>query len=273
MTSAERDLTEVRERVQEATRRRGRGSWLWKLSPLSPILLLLVWEGASRSGMIDARFFPPPTTIIGTFGDMISSGDLWDDSAATLTRVFVGFLIGAVPAVLLGIALGSVRVLRAVFGPIITSLLPVPKVAIFPLLILIFGLGEMSKYAIVAIGVFFYIFFNTMSGVLQTPPVYLDVATANGASALQRWLTVALPSALPNIFTGLRLSIAGAFVIIAAAEFVGAEKGLGFLVWSSWSTFAVSKMYVGIITISLYGYLAALLVGFLERRLVPWSKQ
>lgn len=272
-TVTEKDVSAVRARVKEAARRRGRGSWLWKLSPLSPLLLLAVWEAASRFGLIDSRFFPPPTAILESFGAMISSGELWADSQATLARVFIGFLIGAVPAVILGIALGSVRLLRAILGPIITSLLPIPKVAIFPLLILIFGLGEASKYAIVAIGVFFYIFFNTMSGVLQTPPVYLDVATANGANALQRWLTVALPSALPNIFTGLRLSIAGAFVIIAAAEFVGANEGLGFLVWSSWSTFAVTKMYVGIITISVYGYLAALLVGFLERRCVPWSKQ
>ncbi|MGW4420722.1 ABC transporter permease [Streptosporangium sp. NPDC004631] len=241
--------------------------------PFTPILLLLIWEVASRSGMLDARFFPPPTSIVGTFADLVAAGTLQSHALATLSRVGVGLLLGAVPGLLLGIALGAVPLLRALFGPIFASLLPIPKIAILPLLLLIFGLGEASKWVIVAIGVFFYVFYNTMGGVLQIQPIYFDVAKSSGASRWRTWTTVALPAALPSIFTGLKLSVGGAFVIIAASEFVGSRTGIGYLIWSAWGTLSVAKMYVGIVTISLLGYLAGLLVALLERRLVPWSRQ
>ncbi len=203
---------------------------------------------------------------------LLVSGQLVTDILMTLSRIAVGFVLGAIPGVLLGLLLGSVRSVRLLLEPVFSSLLPIPKVAIYPLLLLIFGLGETSKYVIVAIGVFFYLFFNTMSGVMQTPPLFDDVARANGASRIQRRLTVSLPYALPSIFTGIKLATGGAFVIIAASEFVGAQSGLGYLIWSSWSTFAVSKMYVGIVTISALGYAATALEGYLERKLVPWVK-
>lgn len=246
--------------------------WTRRIGPYTPILLILVWELLSRIGVLDVRFFPAPSSIIETFVKMLLDGVLLEHTAMTLSRILIGFVLGAVPGVLLGVLLGSVRPLRQLLEPIFASLLPIPKVAIFPLLLLIFGLGETSKYVIVAIGVFFYLFFNTMSGVMQTPPLLNDVARANGATRMQRWFTVSFPYALPSIFTGLKLATGGAFVIIAASEFVGSQSGLGYLIWSSWSTFAVSKMYVGIVTISILGYAATSLEGFIERRVVPWVK-
>ncbi|WP_283134451.1 ABC transporter permease [Rhizohabitans arisaemae] len=243
------------------------------IGPFTPLLLLVIWEVASRSGMLDARFFPPPTSIVGTFADLVMAGTLQSHVLATLSRVGVGLILGAVPGLVLGIALGAVPWLRALFGPVFASLLPIPKIAILPLLLLIFGLGEASKWVIVAIGVFFYVFYNTMGGVLQTQPIYFDVARSSGASRWRTWTTVALPAALPSIFTGLKLAVGGAFVIIAASEFLGSRTGIGYLIWSAWGTFSVAKMFVGIVTISLLGYLAGLLVARLERRLVPWSRQ
>ena len=223
-------------------------------------------------GLLTSGFFPAPSSIIETFVKMLLDGVLLEHTAMTLSRILIGFVLGAVPGVLLGVLLGWVRPLRQLLEPIFASLLPIPKVAIFPLLLLIFGLGETSKYVIVAISMFFYLFFNTMSGVMQTPPLLNDVAQANGATRVQRWFTVSFPYALPSIFTGLKLATGGAFVIIAASEFVGSQSGLGYLIWSSWSTFAVSKMYVGIVTISILGYAATSLEGFIERRVVPWVK-
>lgn len=250
-----------------------RGSlWVRRLGPYTPVLILLVWELCSRTGLLDARFFPAPSSIVETFFELLLSGELLEHIGMTLSRIAVGFVLGAVPGIALGILLGSVRTLRLLLDPIFSSLLPVPKVAIFPLLLLIFGLGETSKYVIVAIGVFFYLLFNTLGGVMQTPPLFNDVATANGATRIQRWLTVAFPYALPSIFTGIKLATGGAFVIIAASEFVGANSGLGYMIWSSWGTFAVSKMYVGIVTISVLGYTATALWALLERRVVPWVK-
>lgn len=250
-----------------------RGSaWIRRVGPYTPVLLLVVWEALSRVGLLDPRFFPPPTAIVETFIELVISGQLINDALMTLSRIAIGFVLGAIPGILLGLLLGSVRSARLLLEPVFSSLLPIPKVAIYPLLLLIFGLGETSKYVIVAIGVFFYLFFNTMSGVMQAPQLFDDVARANGASRVQRRLTVSLPYALPSIFTGIKLATGGAFVIIAASEFVGAQSGLGYLIWSSWSTFAVSKMYVGIVTISALGYAATSLASMLERRLVPWVK-
>lgn len=243
-----------------------------RVGPFTPVLLLVIWELSAQVGLLDTRFFPAPTSIIDTFIQMVADGSLLEHTQVTLMRILIGFLMGAIPGVLLGLLLGSIRPLRQLLEPIFASLLPIPKIAIFPLLLLIFGLGEMSKFLIVAIGVFFYLFFNTLTGVMQTPPLYDDVARANGATAVQRRLTVSLPHALPSIFTGVKLATGGAFVIIAAAEFVGSQSGLGYLIWSTWSSFAVSKMYVGIVTISVLGYAATLLESLLERRLVPWVK-
>jgi NitT/TauT family transport system permease protein len=117
------------------------------------------------------------------------------------------------------------------------------------------------------------VFFNTLTGVLQIPKIYLDVAKNAGASELQLFRTVAWPAALPGIFTGLRLAIGTAFVVIAAVEFVGAKSGLGYAIWSAWQTFAVEKMYVGIVAISAVGYLSILLIDLVERLTMPWVRQ
>ncbi|GAA1949875.1 ABC transporter permease [Agromyces allii] len=266
------DRDQITAQLEDAVRAERGSVWIRRLGPYTPVFLLVVWEVLSRLGVLDARFFPPPTAIVETFIELLVSGRLITDALMTLSRIAVGFVLGAIPGLLLGLLLGSVRSVRLLLEPVFSSLLPIPKVAIYPLLLLIFGLGETSKYVIVAIGVFFYLFFNTMSGVMQTPPLFDDVARANGASRIQRRFTVSLPYALPSIFTGIKLATGGAFVIIAASEFVGAQSGLGYMIWSSWSTFAVSKMYVGIVTISALGYGATALEGLLERRLVPWVK-
>lgn len=263
---------EIESRLKASVKAAQGSTVIRRIGPFMPLLIIVAWELCSRLGVIDARFFPAPTAILDTFWQMLVSGSLIEDIGITLSRIGIGFVMGAVPGIVLGLLLGSVRPLRQLLEPIFASLLPIPKIAIFPLLLLIFGLGETSKYLIVAIGVFFYLFFNTLSGVLQTPPLFNDVARASGASKLQMRLTVSLPYALPSIFTGIRLATGGAFVIIAAAEFVGSSSGLGYLIWSAWSAFAVAKMYVGIVTISALGYGITMLEGLIERRLVPWVK-
>jgi len=111
-----------------------------------------------------------------------------------------------------------------------------------------------------------------MSGVMQIPQIYFDVARNAGASRLQTFRRIALPAALPSIFTGLKLAAGSSYIIIAAAEFLGARSGVGFFIWASWQTFAVSRMFVGIVVISLLGYLTILALEAIERRLVPWAK-
>lgn len=242
------------------------------ISYFSPILLLLLWEIASQLNVIDRRFFPPPSAIAGTAWQMVVSLEIFDHIGATLRRVSVGYVMGAVPGILLGLILGLSQPARRVLGPIFAALYPVPKIAILPLILLIFGVGDASKFVVIAIGVFFLMLYNTMGGVMQTPQIYLDVAKNAGATRLQTFFRIALPSALPNIFTGLRLAAGSSYIIIAAAEFLGARSGVGFFIWASWQTFAVSRMFVGIVVISALGYFTILALEALERRFVPWAK-
>ena len=128
----------------------------------------------TRSGALDFRFFPAPSAIFETFWELVTSGTLWTDALATVGRVAIGFAMGTIPALALGLALGLWRLPRQILNPIFSALYPVPKIAIFPLLLLLLGVGEMSKYVIIAVVAFFLVFFNTLTGVLQIPRIYLD---------------------------------------------------------------------------------------------------
>jgi NitT/TauT family transport system permease protein len=172
---------------------------------------------------------------------------------------------------LLGLAMGLFRPVRRVCQPLIASFYPLPKIALLPLILLIFGLGEMSKYVIVAIGVFFLMTINSMAGVINVPQIYFDVARNLKASRWKVYFTVALPGALPGIFTGLRLCAGVSLLLLVSAEFVGAEEGIGYRIWWSWSVFWVKNMYVGFAVIAALGAILAYTVDYLERRVLPWQ--
>ncbi|MCL5266190.1 MAG: ABC transporter permease [Chloroflexi bacterium] len=241
------------------------------LSIFSPLLLLVLWEVLVRTSLLDARFFPPPTGIVSTFGSLVASGELWNHLSASIVRILWGFALGSTPALILGLIMGLSPIIRAAINPMIAATYPIPKIAILPLIMLIFGLGEMSKYVIVAIGVFFLVLINTMAGVMNIEQIYLDVGKNFGASRKDMYLTIAFPGALPLIFAGLRLGWGVALLLIVAAEFVGAKSGIGYLIWQSWQTFSVEAMYVGLIIISVLGYISSLVLDELERILIPWK--
>jgi ABC-type nitrate/sulfonate/bicarbonate transport system permease component len=240
------------------------------VSITSPILLLAVWEAAGRVGLLDARFFPAPSAIAETFAKLVSSGELLDNTLTSLGRVVIGFLIGAIPGLALGLVMGTSRILRAALNPMVGALYPIPKSAILPLLLLVFGTGEGSKYAIVASGVFFLVLLNTVAGVLGIEPVYLDVGRNFGANRLQAFWTIALPGALPLIFTGVRLAWGIALILIVVGEIFASRSGLGYLINNAYQTFQVEKMYAGLIVMSVIGYVSFLVLDELQRWLVPW---
>lgn len=238
----------------------------------SPIVMLLLWELLVRTGLLDSRFFPAPSSVLRELWVMLASGQLLVHLGYTLSRVAVGFVLGAVPAVMLGIAMGLSPALRAFLQPAIASIYPIPKVALFPLAMMIFGLGEASKWAIVAVAVFFQILLSTLAGVVNIERVYLDVAADFRATRWQAYRTIALPGAMPFIFTGFQLGLGMALIVVVIAENFGTNYGLGYMVWHSWQLFEVRDMYVGLIMIALVGYISQLLMSRLERRLIPWKR-
>ena len=266
------------EATQNATRafaRRGfrisRGNVDRIMNVASPLGLLLLWEIAARLGWIDVRFFPAPSKIFATMMQLIENGQLWVHLKASMYRLFWGFVWGGVPALVLGIAMGLNRTLRALVEPIVSATYPIPKSAILPLILLIFGLGEPSKVVMVAIGLFFPILINTIAGVLEIQKIYFDVSKNFGAGRLQVFRTVALPGAMPLIMTGVKLGVGMGLILISLAEMVGAKSGLGYMMWNAWEILSVETMYVGLIVIAALGVFFTVVLNEMERLLVPWK--
>ena len=241
------------------------------LNVISPLALLTLWELCARFDVIDTRFFPAPSAVLSTAIEMLQSGELITHTTVSMQRLAYGTLLGGVPALVLGVIMGLNRTIRALFDPLIAATYPVPKSAILPLALLIFGLGEASKVFMVAIGVFFPVVINATTGVLEINKIYLDVGRNYRANRWNTFWTIALPGALPVIMTGFKLGIGIGLVLIAVAEMVAAKSGLGYLIWSAWSTFAVEQMYVGLFVIALIGFLITLVLNELERVIIPWK--
>ena len=238
---------------------------------LTPALLLLVWEGAAHFKLIDFRFFPPPSSIVHQIGVLIASGELATNTLASLRRLALGMLLGGVPALFLGLAMGVSRPLRAAIDPLVSATYPIPKSAILPLVLLIFGLGEMSKVVMVALGAFYPILINTVLGVVNLDKVYLDVGHNYRANRWQVFRTIALPGALPSIMAGIKLAMGMGLILIAISEMVAANDGIGYMIWNSWQVLTVDTMYVGLLVIAILGFVFSLALDEIERMLIPWK--
>lgn len=239
---------------------------------VSPIAILLVWEFFVRVQLLDARFFPTPSSVIVALIGHIQSGKIFIDIAWTISRVLIGTLLGAIPGLIFGVLLGLSPRLRMFVQPAISALYPIPKIALFPLVMMIFGIGDTSKWVIVAIAVFFQVFFSTLAGVINIDKIYLDVASNFKANRWQTYRTIAIPGALPFIFTGLQLGLGMALIVVVIAENFGTEVGVGYMIWQSWQVFEVRDMYVGLIVVAFLGYCFQLLLQRLQRAIIPWKK-
>ena len=240
---------------------------------LSPIGLLAVWQLLLMLGLGDRRFIPAPSDIALRFVTMIASGELAQHTAATLWRVFAGFVVGSAPAIAVGLLMAMYRPVRIFFDPLIATLFPIPKVALMPLLLLTFGFGDASKIALVAIAAFFPVIINTYAGAANIEKIYWDVAKNFGASQTVMFTRIVFFGALPMVFAGLRIALAVSFIVLVAAEFVASKTGIGYLIWNSWELLQVDYMFVGIIVIGILGLITAVLFQEIERKLVPWKAE
>lgn len=249
------------------------GILLHLLSFLSPLLLLVIWEILAKYGIVDVRLFSSPSRIFKTFLPLLSSGELVYHTLMSVQRIILGFLVGAIPGVVLGLSMGLFPPVKAMLEPIVAVTFPIPKLAIMPLILIIFGLGEASKIFTIAIGVFYLVLINTMAGVLNIDPLYMDVAKSFGASRLQFYTTVALPGALPMIFAGLKLGMGTALLLIVAAELSAARAGVGWMIWRSYDMFDIERMFCSLIVLALLGYIFSYVLDFIERIVIPWKNR
>lgn len=240
------------------------------LTLAGPVLLLAIWEVLSRTRTINPLFWPPPSSLWETARVLFEKQDLLGDIRISLYRILAGFVVGTIPGIILGLLMGLFWPVRVFFMPLAAAIYAVPKIAILPLVIIALGIGEASKIAVVALSIFFLVVLNTMSGVLELDRTYRDVASNLGANRFELFWTVALPGALPSIFTGMRLALGFALIVIVGTEFLAADKGIGHMIWQNYQTLRIRQMFVGLIVTGLMGWILTLLLNVIERLAMPW---
>jgi sulfonate transport system permease protein len=245
----------------------------WRVAALLTFVLLWSLAGGlvQPTRPFNPLFLPAPWVVSGAMVELASKGQLWPHIGATLERVAVGFATAALLAVVLGLLAGQVRLVRNLVEPVIELLRPIPPLAVLPMFIVWVGIGEASKVGFITYATFFPMFVTTVHGVAQIDGRLLRAAQSLGAGPRTLFLRVILPAALPDILTGLRLGVALAFFVIVISEFVGAERGLGYLINDGRNFFLVPQMLGAAVLLGLLGYAGNGVLRVLERRLLRWQ--
>jgi NitT/TauT family transport system permease protein len=232
--------------------------------------LAVVWEVFPRLGLVDATFLPPLSEVLVAWWQLVQSGELLDHAQASLGRSLAGFGLAVVAAIPLGLLIGWYKPAATLLTPLLEVFRNTAALALLPVFVLILGLGETSKIAIIFYACSWPILLNTVSGVRTVDPLLIKSARSLGLGPLRLFQKVVLPAAVPTIFTGIRLAGAYSILILIAAEMVGAKAGLGYLINYAQYNFAVPDMYAGIITISAIGLVVNQILIITERRFSTW---
>ncbi|MEU1957714.1 ABC transporter permease [Nocardia sp. NPDC019304] len=233
-------------------------------------LFLLLWQLAPTLGLVDEVFLPPFSVVAQAFADLVASGEMWTHLSASLSRSLAGYSLALVAGIPVGIAIAWYKPVADFLNPILELFRNTAALALLPVFLLILGIGETSKVAIVVYASFFPILLNTITGVRTVDPLLVKSAASLGFSPIRLFQKVILPAALPSIFTGLRMAAASSILVLLAAEMFGARAGLGYLITAAQQNFAIPNMYAGILAISLLGLAFNGLLVALERRLSRW---
>jgi len=232
--------------------------------------LLLVWQAGASAGLIPTMFLPPPLAIGRALVSLAASGVLWTELAPSLSRLAIGWALGTICGIVLGFGVGITSWLRSPGLAVVSALYPIPKIALVPLFIIWFGIGEGSKIATISLGVFFPTVLGTAGGVDQVQRNLVRMAQSFG---LSRWAILAkiiLPGALPAILNGFRVTSGIAIILLVAAEMIGAQHGIGAFVLQAGNLYDTDNLLAGIVVLSLLGLAVAWLLGLLERVLLRW---
>jgi sulfonate transport system permease protein len=252
----------------------GRGRrWLTGLGLglLLPLAIVILWEVCARAGWLRPNQLPSPSAVFVEMYGLAETGELWQHLAATGERVLWGFLAGAGAATLLGALTGYSRLARQILDPTFQALKSVPSLAWVPLFILWFGIFELSKIVLIAVGVFFPIYLNLMTGILSTDRKLVEVGHVYGLPRRQLVLRVLLPGTLPSYFIGLRSGLALGWMFVIAAELMGASKGLGFLMLDGQMTGRPQVIIGSLVLFALLGKATDAVLAWGARRALRWQ--
>jgi len=251
----------------------GRGD-VWRLVPIVVVVIIVaIWEWQARAEGISTLFFPAPSAITRTLSEMVRSGEMLGLTGTTLSRLLIGLTLGGSVGLIVGLVMGWSDQVRTAIDPIISAIHPVPKLALLPLLLIIFGLGDLPGILIVAMAAFFPMAINSMAGVRQIPAIHFEVAQNYGAGRRQVFKRIVWPGSLPFTLAGARLALNTGFVLTIAVEIILAQGGLGGVIWLVWQTLKTQRLYATLIVISILGVSFNALLRFVSRRLIPWQPE
>jgi ABC-type nitrate/sulfonate/bicarbonate transport system permease component len=220
----------------------------------APAAVLLIWELSVRMSFINPVYFPAPTTIAQRFVYLLFKDHLFlSDLFFSLKRLALGAVIAIPSAIIFGLALSLNKKIARFMNPLVSLTYPIPKLSILPLLMIIFGIGDGSKIALIAIGIFYLILLSVSHGIKSLPQPYFDIVFVYKIPLLKKLCTVILKGILPDILNGCKMGIGYGLVMVVASEFIAAKNGIGFFMWNAWDQFRIEDMYVGLAVFSLLG--------------------
>ncbi|MBJ6724321.1 ABC transporter permease [Geomesophilobacter sediminis] len=237
------------------------------------VFLVVLWELGPRQGWIDSQFFPPPSAIVAEALKMAQHGELLIQITSSLKRLLQGLLAALAFGIPLGFLLGGwFPRLTTFLRPLLRLLGQINAFSLFPLFVLFFGIGELAKFAVIFWSCLWPILFTTIAGVQEVDPLFVKVARSMGGGRTTLFVKVLFPGALPSIFTGIRLGATTAFLMLIAAEMIGASAGLGWLVHNSSVNYVIPRLYLAASIIAFLGMGMNSLLHFWEGRVVRWKQ-
>jgi NitT/TauT family transport system permease protein len=232
--------------------------------------ILLVWQAAISLGWIDPVFLPSPAAIIDALWQLTVSGDLWRHLSISLIRIGSGWIIGSALGVVIGILMGLTSAGRAIGMPLVSAIYPVPKIALLPLLILWMGIGETPKIVTIASGVFFPTVIAALAGVDGAPRNLIRMGQSFNLPMSSIIWKIILPSALPGILAGFRISVSIALILVVSAEMIGAQYGIGAFLLTAGNLMQSDDLMAGVVILSILGLVIGALLSMLERVFLSW---
>jgi len=232
-----------------------------------PVGTLVAWEIFGRLGALP-RYLSVPSEIAAAFWEIAVSGELWGALAASLWRVSAGFALGTAAGVVIGLGAGLVPAVRRFFDPLVSFLFPIPKIAFLPVVLLLFGLGHAAKISIIAFSVFFPVFVAARHAVLSVNPLLVWAARNMGTPPRTVFFRVVLPAAAPELFAGIRIGLAHAFIVLFAAELTGAKVGLANIISTGEEWVRFDLMFAGIVCFAALGFVADRILMMVRRRVL-----
>lgn len=230
-----------------------------------PAVFLLIWQWAVTQGYVNKVILPAPTTLWTIFISVLKSGKLWINLEVSFVRVFVGLFIGGIIGLIAGFLLGLIKSLNSAFSLLFSILRPIPTIAIVPIFILMFGIEEKSKYAVIAVAAFWPMLVNTLTGIVNVDDKLLELSYAYRIKNSKTVFKLVLPAAVPLILTGIRLAVSSAWMSVIAAEMISSSRGIGYLITISKEMARVGDMYVYVLSIGLVGFVVDKFLLWLEK--------